>query len=148
MSKALVRLHERDEDITEDFSLYINKQRERILQKISDVHLNEKNHELLFYAYLSQAYITRIDPPMTQESHFELLSTVIYLIPTSQQEKFDYFIKPLGEMIDTVMSRKTFKVSKEKDTIELASFWETIHHILSIFRCYLLQIDDESYKIE
>jgi len=147
MSKAVFRFYDNEEEISEDFKLYIMKQRERIFQKTSVVlQTNEKNYELKYYAFQSQAFLSRIDPPMTEEYYFNHWQEMLQLIPTSFHENYAYYMGPLGEMTHTILLQREF-ASSDSDAKEI-SFWNTFYQILILVKEFLLEINEESYKIE
>ena len=145
MSKALSKLYESGEEITHDFKLYIMKQRERIFQKTYELHMSEKL-DLRYYAFLSQAYLSRMDPPLTDEFYYDLLVEIFDLIPTAYEENYDYFIEPLGEMMHTIILRKEFRVSSETLEVKTAVFWDVFSRILEMLKEFLAEIEDKSYK--
>ncbi len=149
MSKAIFRFYDNEEEISEDFKLYIMKQRERIFQKISLVlQTNEKNHELKYYAFLSQAFLSRIDPPMSEEYYFNQWQEILQLIPTSFHESYAYYMEPLGEMTHTILLQREFASSSLENDAKDISFWNIFYQILILIKEFLSQITEDSYKIE
>lgn len=123
------------------------KQREKIFQKTTELHMTEKL-DLRYYAYLSQAYLSRLDPPMTDEFYYDLLVEIFELIPTTYEENYSYFIEPLGQMMHTIILRREFLVNNETSDIKTASFWDVFSRVLEVIKEFLAEIEDKdkNYK--
>ena len=149
MSKAIFRFYDNEEHISEDFQLYMMKQRERILQKISTAQQqpnHDKKPEFKYYAFLSQAFLSRIDPPMLEEYYFDQWQEILKQTPISFQENYDYYMEPLGEMTHTILFKREFKSLENAPVV--VSFWDIFYRILILIKEFLFEINEESYKIE
>lgn len=119
--------------------------RETIFTKMIKVQVDEKIQELHIHTYKTQAFLSRIDPPLSEKFYFGLFRELLSLFPLTYSDSYANFAEAFGEVIYTIIWKNEIR-SISEGTLQILSFWENLYQILIEERVFLAQIEDEEYK--